>query len=670
MIALEYFTFLEPFRVSRDIAREFRVQLRKEERGFEFSMTDGDTTFVSGSVRPAPPADRRIDLEAIVRRCAVSEDLSPKNLRQEQYFEFGSHWHSLRQVSFGIEECLAFVELGSGFRGELDSYAVHPALLDVATGVALFLIPGYDRSGDLCLPFSYKRVTVYRPLSSRIYSHCRLRLPFPPELAVFDITIVDEKGTVLVDIEEFAVKRIMDQQARVLKQTPPAGPTVRTKQPPSSVAGRPRISTPEGIQALRYLLESPLRPVTFVSPGELRPAAGARTVPAALVFPGTLMRSNTVTALQKMWQSVLGLDSVDLDADFFDLGGHSLAALRLFAEINQHFDLKLGLSTIYEARTIRALASLVDGRHQDGEHPRPTGFESLVPIQPKGSKPPLFFVHGVGGNVLNYQEVVQGLGADQPVFGFQSAGLGGSAPDKTVQQMAARYILEMRSLQPEGPYSICGQSFGGLVAYEMGRQLEAQGQPVGFIGLIDTFQNGLPGDTRLSRLLVKARSGGSRIRFHARRLMLGPDRIAYLKATAKTGKRRLSTLLYRRRSRQFERRGQDLPVKLQDVRHANWLAARSYVPGVFNGTAVLFRCKIRSAGDHTDYSMGWKHLVRGSLHVFEVPGDHLSMMTKPGASILAQELTACVAELFARSDDETNAQNSSIPEPSGGKLKV
>jgi thioesterase domain-containing protein/acyl carrier protein len=493
-------------------------------------------------------------------------------------------------------------------------------------------------------------------------------MPFPPELAVFDITIVDENGTVLIEIEEFAVKRLKDQQARIVQQTAASGPrAVQDERPASSAAERPRIATPDGIQALRQLLESQANPVIFVSPSDPRSSADARIVPVA-VSRRTLVPDNTVGALQKMWQHVLGIDLVDPDADFFDVGGHSLAALRLFNEINEHFELQLGLSTIFEARTIRALASLIDGMRSDAERPRSAGSASLVPIRPNGSEFPLFFVHGVGGNVLNYQEVVQNLGADQPVYGFQSAGLGGSAPDKSVEQMAARYIPEMRLVQPEGPYFICGQSFGGLVAYEMGRQLEAQGQPVGFVGLIDTFQNGLPEEAALSRLWVKARSAGSRIGFHARRLMLGPDRITYLKATAKTGKRRISTLRYRRQSRRFERRGQDLPATLQDVRHANWLAARSYVPGIFNGTVVLFRCKIRSAADHTDYSMGWRHLVRGSLHIFEVPGDHLSMMTRPGAGILAQELTACMAELFAKSDAATNAENPSILEPSGGKL--
>jgi amino acid adenylation domain-containing protein len=346
--------------------------------------------------------------------------------------------------------------------------------------------------------------------------------------------------------------------------------------------------------------------------------------------------------LTRIWEDVLGRRPIRADENFFDLGGHSLIALRLLTEISRQFDVDLGFEAILEAGTIGALARLIESNRKNGDAPRSAAFHSLVPIQPGGTKPPLFCIHGVGGVVLNYHGLAQGLGADQPVYGLQSRGLSGQVPG-TVEEMASHYIQEIRRLQPEGPYFVCGQSFGGLLAYEIGRQLEAQGRTVGLVALIDTLPTGLPrGTNRVSSLLATLRSYAGRFVFHCRMVLLGPARLHYLESRARTRRRKFRAFLYRWTYRRFARKAQDLPAILQDIELANYKAARNHVPGIYHGRAVLFRCKIRSAGDHPEYAMGWDRLALGGLQVFEVPGDHVSMMSDPSVATLARQLAICL----------------------------
>jgi thioesterase domain-containing protein/NAD(P)-dependent dehydrogenase (short-subunit alcohol dehydrogenase family)/acyl carrier protein len=658
-LALEDCTFMEPFRVSPNHPREFQIALKRSGTAFDFSLTSSAITFSRGRVGPAPERPRKIDLEVIALRCSASEVAAPLNVRQDQHFDFGPRWRSIRHIRFGRDECLALLELAPEFRSELTEFSLHPALLDMATGAALFLLPGYDAPGDLFLPVSYRRAAVYQSLSGRIYSHARLRPALSPELSVFDITIVDEDGSVLMEIAEFVVKRLNNQQALSMR-TSPLAESVEARPTPSSSAasGKVGISTNQGIDALRRILESRLRSVILVSPTPLNLKTAENVPRKAPLEIRVRIPGDTEGILEAIWQHALGLNSIERDADFFDLGGHSLTALRVFSEIRQQFGVDLGLATVYEARTIRALARLIDGLRHDV--PRRGDFQCLVPIKSGGSKTPLFLVHGVGGNILSYQALVQHLQPDQPVYGLQALGLAGAVPHSTVEQMAAHYIPEILRVQPEGPYVIGGQSFGGLVAYEIGRQLEAQGKTVGFIGLIDTFQKRIPEVNDFPSLLNRLHSYMDRVELHGKKILFGPGRISYLKAQARTRKRKISGFFYRRRHRQFERKGVEIPAAFQDVDQSNRLAARRYTPGILHGSAVLFRCKIRSAGEDPDYWMGWKPVVRGNLHAVEVPGNHLSMMTEPNVEILADQLTAYM-EKYALSLGSTPGTRSQNP---------
>jgi phthiocerol/phenolphthiocerol synthesis type-I polyketide synthase E len=186
--------------------------------------------------------------------------------------------------------------------------------------------------------------------------------------------------------------------------------------------------------------------------------------------------------LAHIWQHVLGVDSIGLDQNFFDLGGDSSLAVQMFAEIERAFGVKLPLATLYEASTISELAAILFSQASKSR------WSPLVAIQPNGSRPAFFCMHGAGGNVLNYRDLSRHLGGDQPFYGLQSQGLDGNCALLTkVEEMAELYLREIRRVQPHGPYFLGGYCMGGTVAYEVAQQLISQGERVAVLALFDTM---------------------------------------------------------------------------------------------------------------------------------------------------------------------------------------
>ena len=194
---------------------------------------------------------------------------------------------------------------------------------------------------------------------------------------------------------------------------------------------------------------------------------------SSTVTPDRPPRDALELDLTNLWEDLLEQHPIGMSANFFELGGHSLLAARLCASIEQAFGTKLPLATFFQAATIEQQAELLRRESKDEVWP------SLVPIRAGRGKPPLFCVHGVGGNILTYRDLARYLPSDQPVYCLQACGLDGKAPiHRRIEDMAGHYVAQTRQVQPHGPYAIAGMSFGGVVAFEMARQLEEQGQRV------------------------------------------------------------------------------------------------------------------------------------------------------------------------------------------------
>ncbi|MBK8465893.1 MAG: amino acid adenylation domain-containing protein [Chloracidobacterium sp.] len=238
-------------------------------------------------------------------------------------------------------------------------------------------------------------------------------------------------------------------------------------------------------------------------------------------------RTETETKLAKIWGELLGVDKIGVQDNFFDLGGHSLLAIRMFSAVEETFQKSVPLATLFEAGTIEKLAEILS--KEDWEEPE----ASLVPIQPGGNKIPFYCIHAIGGNVMFYSDLAKYLDKDQPLYGLQARRLAGrQVGHGTIEEMAAFYIKEILEHQPDGPYCLGGSSFGGLVAYEMARQLSRQGKDVGLLALFDT---GTPEYKKAriqdnSKINIKVHEFIERIHLHKANIgaLSGTEKIGYV----------------------------------------------------------------------------------------------------------------------------------------------
>jgi len=313
--------------------------------------------------------------------------------------------------------------------------------------------------------------------------------------------------------------------------------------------------------------------------------------------------------LVEIWEEVLGTRPVGVRENFFELGGHSLLAVRLMHRMEKAFGKRLPIVTLFEAPTIVQLAEIF---RRDGWSAR---WSSLVPIQPGGSRPPFFCVHGFGGTILRFRDLARRLGPDQPVYGLQAQGLDGMHPCLTrVEEMAAHYISEIRALQPEGPYFIGGYSLGGTIAFEMARQLQAQGQTPGLVALLDV----VPGRPESKLALI------------FKLLKLSPqEQFAYLRRKIKKKVKRHFALI-------------GLPQALRNVRAGCARAEDQYQMQVYPGRVTLFLPIEKSLRGFDDPQTAWNQWATGGVEIYRVAGDHGSIVEEPDVRDLAERLGTCL----------------------------
>jgi len=357
--------------------------------------------------------------------------------------------------------------------------------------------------------------------------------------------------------------------------------------------------------------------------------------------------------LTKIWENVLGKKPISVKDNFFDLGGHSFLAVRLFAQIEKTFGKNLPLATLFQAPNIEELANIL--RQEGWSAP----WQTLVGIQPGGSKPPLFCIHTVGTNVLCYRDLAHYLGQEQPVYGLQAVGLDGKqAPYKRVEDMAAHYIREIRASQPEGPYLLAAHSSAGIVAFEMAQQLVAQGQKVAVLALLDASS---------SQLSVHEPSLGRTLYINLRNLFrLRPkDKLAYIKQRAVW----LHGRITRKIAEIFNLCMGHPPTEDSHpyalVTETFGQAIRDYVPQVYPGQATLFRTRHQLTGVYYDPLFGWGSLAVGGLEIHDVPGLHSTMLTEPCVQVLGEKLRTCIDEAL----EDVLEDHSSEPKKSTAEVE-
>lgn len=322
---------------------------------------------------------------------------------------------------------------------------------------------------------------------------------------------------------------------------------------------------------------------------------------------------------------VLKNSTVGVDDDFFHLGGNSLVAARLFARIEKQFGKRLPLATILNARTPRRLAAVI------GDDQFRAPWDSLVPLKTTGSRPPLFLVHAIGGNVVGYQQLASCLPADQPLYALQARGLDGKCPPaETVEEMAGCYIAAIRSVQAEGPYYLSGYSAGGVVAFAIACRLQQSGAKLAKLILIDSSIEGPVRNISRPQPLAAECSRLSRT-------VLG--NFEYMRRIGVHEFLELKRRNFRMNAR-IVRRNLHLGRECKlDVEESFIRALRNYRPGKFHGSVLL----LRTGGaefNSPDPDLGWSTVVDGAVEVHEMPGDHDSILMKPQVDLLAAKISA------------------------------
>ena len=198
--------------------------------------------------------------------------------------------------------------------------------------------------------------------------------------------------------------------------------------------------------------------------------------PPDLVHPRDALERRLIT----MWEQLLATEPIGVSDDFFELGGHSLLAAQLMTEIKHELGVLPSLAAFVQTPTVNGLATTIRQKADE------TIWSPLVPIQPGGTKPPFYLVHGLGGGVTGYVHLARLLDSDQPVFGLQAhGGDNDRAPDSQIESMAATYVAALCAAQPAGPYYLGGYSYGGTIAYEMACQLEALGHRTALLAIVE-----------------------------------------------------------------------------------------------------------------------------------------------------------------------------------------
>jgi acyl transferase domain-containing protein len=692
--AIEDLYFLRPLDVPDAGGLEFRVRLKSSDDGFAFELqskrklSDGKEGFVLHAqaflrrflpVAPPPVDLARIDARCNLRRVATLAE--GHKVKQERHLLFGPRWRNLQRFALGENEAVAELSLREAFRPDLTVFGLHPGLLDIATGFAIELEPSYGEGDRLWVPVSYDRVSVYGDLTPVLHSAVRLRpRSGAGGFARFDITLTDENGRVLVDIEGFAMQaiagtsfEIVEPRAQELEQE---GPRRELSTPERAFLHNltEGITPKEGVEAFRRMVDTLPRARVIVSSMDVRQlvkqadlivpvrdeASSASFERPALSSEYVAPRSDVEKTLAAMWENLLGVSQVGVRDNFFELGGHSLVAVRLFARMKKTFGVDYPISVLIERPTIEGCAGLIapaeSPPESDAEADRDrklVRYKHLVPMNPpsgdKRGRVPFFLVAGMFGNVMNLRHLAGLVGEERPFHGIQARGLlGDESPHETFEESARDYLAEVRAVQPHGPYLLGGFSGGGITAWEMARQLRLLGEEVPLVVMLDTP---LPRDEPLNwreKLMIHqqnfARQGANYVIHWAQ------HKIAYRHAM-KTRAEQVAD-----QAGAADHAG----FRSQVIEAAFYRAVDRYQIEAQPLHVALFRPRLKAAFEFGPgrainqdrrriyYDNGWGPMAK-RVDVFETPGDHDSMVLEPNVRILAARLRECLDQAEARS---------------------
>ncbi|TCM20815.1 acyl transferase domain-containing protein [Novosphingobium sp. PhB165] len=661
------FSFLRPFAVPDDGARELCIHARRRaEGGWRISVLGrpegaGGKDWVEharGLVRchGTTPLNPALDLDAIAERCRAGIGGGA----DQPKLQVGPRWNNLTRTLVGKGEALLRLELPEEFHGDLDEVLLHPALLDFATAGAQTLIPGRDAERDFYAPFTYRRFLLHAPLPAEIVSHVRLRPGGEDagQTAVFNVTITDPDGLVLAEASEFTMMRVID--TGLLSRGSESGAAPVSLAPVPGAQEGEAILPEEGVRIVERLLAGKARPHTVISPYPLpgvlaRLRKPPRRAPAASEGdPADLPATEAEKVIADLWCDLLGMDAVGRNDNFFDLGGHSLLAVQFTNRLRRKTGQTLPLAAMLGQPTVANLAAIIDPDSRalgGGSGAAAETVEAgVITIRKGGSGLPLFLIHDGLGETLLYRGLALRLDSARPILGLEPLrNADGSYAHTRIDEMAAYYLGLIRQARPTGPYLLAGLCAGGVIAFEIGRQLQDLGEQVAFVGIIDAADV----EARRRRFL------NTRFRLARMRGLIGEVGTAHV--LPELGRRawnavrwevgsRVSRIRDRRTVQSLRAGGVPTAAESTPARAMSFLklyevAHKEHQPrGIFEGGMVaLFKASdVTNLPDdmpyrltYRDYALGWGKRVREEIMIVDVPGGHGSSLQEPNIETLA-----------------------------------
>ncbi|MFF7597669.1 amino acid adenylation domain-containing protein [Streptomyces mirabilis] len=346
----------------------------------------------------------------------------------------------------------------------------------------------------------------------------------------------------------------------------------------------------------------------------------------------------TQATLTHLWQNTLNHPHIGIHDNFFTLGGHSLLALRLADRIKEAFGGRLLLADLYQHPTPAAMAARIDSAGA-GRHDWPS---SVVPLRATGSRPPLFCIHPKNGTVFCFAGLAQTLEAERPVFGVQAHGLDPEVrPLESIEELAAAYLRDIVKVQPQGPYLLSGYSLGGTIAYELARQLAAQGREVASLIMLDSYP--VLGDDSPTLAEFEAMDDAAfLVHQFGGALPVNEEHLRSLTPDA-----RMLHLLDLAAEAGLESEHMDLKsmTRYVDIVRAHTRAALTYRPLPYSGPVLLLRCDDLGPDAGPDPRDNWSALIGESLIIQDVPGSHMTMLDPPNLTTVAAHISKYVADL-------------------------
>ncbi|EPR66935.1 non-ribosomal peptide synthetase [Cyclobacterium qasimii] len=335
--------------------------------------------------------------------------------------------------------------------------------------------------------------------------------------------------------------------------------------------------------------------------------------------------------IAEIWKEALRLKEIDITDNFFEIGGHSLIAVKVMTLIEKEMGKLLPLSILFKYPTIEQLAAFLKTKVVLNKE-----WKSLVPIQPKGKKAPIYLVHGAGLNVLPFQALAKHFEHDQPIYGIQSKGMNAeSIKYESIEEIAASYIAEIVQNNPSGKIILGGYSLGGIIAFEMAKQLKGTDIAVDLLLLLDSFATFSKGKhSPQNRLFAKLHREFNKKSFDLKLLTQHPGILRDIKSRSISKK--IDALLLKLRLKIKE---PESPIieRINNIKAMHVAACKNYSPGLYEGEIVMLRAKIRTKYFHDPQNLGWKGLSK-SMRIIEVEGIHSDLFSEPYDGELASRI--------------------------------